>query len=64
MLKQRSKIMLQDYYDIKRMLNLSLKIRLYFSTLQGLIDRNQTNEINKQQVIDSYLIKILQKHSE
>jgi hypothetical protein len=56
--------MLQEYYDIKRMFELPLKIRLYFSTLEGLLDKSQSHEINKQQVVDYNLVKAYQKQSE
>jgi len=57
-------MMLQEYYEIKRMFELPLKIRLYFSTLEDLIDKKNFSDISKQQIVDHLLLKAFLNQSE
>jgi hypothetical protein len=46
------------------MFELPLKIRLYFSTLEDLIDKKSLRDFTKQQIVDQMLIKAFLTHSD
>lgn len=57
-------MLFQQYYDIKRMFELPLKVKLYFSTLEGIIDKTHHLDVSKQQVVDFSLIKSFHQQSD
>jgi hypothetical protein len=61
---ERGKAMLQEFYEIKRMFELPLKLRLYFSTLEDLLEKKPHSDLIKQQIVDPLLLRVFLGHSD